>query len=122
MTITWAAGFITPASKRSATVRANGRLPSQDTRRTKSGGACPISLEITERVYNESSTLSRPITINLFNRISGKSMLKNKSPRIARMSMGSYIGHLRDERIIAHVIVDRVSSLKSKQRKQLTTT
>ena len=56
------------------------------------------------------------------NRIQGKSMLKNKSPQIARECMSSYIGYLRDERIIAHVIVERVSNMKRKQRKQLTTT
>jgi len=56
------------------------------------------------------------------NMIQGKSMLKNKSPQIARDYMCSYLGYLHDERKIAHVIVERVSSLKSKQRKQLATT
>ena len=55
------------------------------------------------------------------NRIQGKSMLKNKSPQIARDYMSSYIGYLRYEHIIAHVLVERVSSLKNKQQKQLTT-
>jgi len=52
------------------------------------------------------------------NRISGKSMLKNKSSQIARMSMSSYVGYLHDERIIAHVIVERISNMKYKQQKQ----
>ena len=43
------------------------------------------------------------------NRMSGKSMLKNKSPQIARMSMSSYVGYLRDERIIANEILERNS-------------
>ena len=51
------------------------------------------------------------------NRIQGKSMLKNKSPQIAREYMSSYIGYIHDERIVAHVIVERVSNLKSKQQK-----
>ena len=55
------------------------------------------------------------------NRIQGKSMLENKSSQIARDYMSSYVGYLCDERTIAHVIVERISSLKSKQQKQLTT-
>ena len=56
------------------------------------------------------------------NRIQGKSMLKNKSPQIARDYMSSYVGYLRDKRTIAHAIVERVSNMKCEQRKQLTTT
>ena len=41
------------------------------------------------------------------NRIQGKSMLENKSSQIVRDYMISYVGFLRDERIIAHVIVER---------------
>ena len=48
------------------------------------------------------------------NRMSGKSMLKNKSPQIARMSMSSYVGYLRDERIISSVIVERDSKQNQK--------
>ena len=58
---------------------------------------------------------------NDVNRIQGKSMLKNKSPQIAIYYMSSYVGYLHDGRITAQVIVERISSLKSKQRKQLTT-
>ena len=36
-----------------------------------------------------------------FNIIQGKSMLENKSSQIARDYMGSYVGYLHDERIIA---------------------
>ena len=43
---------------------------------------------------------------SLVNRMQGKSMLENKSRQIAREIMGSYVGYIRDERIIAHVIVD----------------
>jgi len=42
-------------------------------------------------------------------------MLENKSSQIARDYMGSYAGYLRDELIIAHVIVEHVSSLKSRR-------
>ena len=67
------------------------------------------------------STLKRSAwkcTVKRFiNRIQGKSNLKNKSPQIARECMSSYVGYLRDERIIAHVIVERDSNMKSKHRK-----
>jgi len=49
-------------------------------------------------------------------------MLTNKSPQIARECMSSYVGYLRKQRITAHVIVEHVSNMKSKHRKQLTTT
>jgi len=42
-------------------------------------------------------------------------MLKNKSPQIARECIGSYVGYIRDERIIAHVIVKRVSNMKGRR-------
>ena len=44
-------------------------------------------------------------------------MSKNKSPQIARECTRSYVGYLRDKRIIPHVIVERVSNMKSKQTK-----
>ena len=43
------------------------------------------------------------------NRILGKSMLKIRCTQIARMSMISYVGYLRNERAIAHNIVERDS-------------
>jgi len=60
--------------------------------------------------------------LSCFNMIVGKSMLKNKRPQIARECMSSYVGYLRKQRITAHVIVEHVSNMKSKHRKQLTTT
>ena len=44
------------------------------------------------------------------NRILGESMLKIRCTRIARMSMISYVGYLRNEHIIAHDIVERDSN------------
>ena len=49
------------------------------------------------------------------NRMSGKSMLKNKSSQIARIRMSSSVGYLRNERIIAHVIVECVSNMKGRR-------
>jgi len=49
------------------------------------------------------------------NRIQGKSMIENKSTQIARDYMSSYIGYLHDERIIDHVIVERVSNMKGRR-------
>jgi len=49
-------------------------------------------------------------------------MLKNKRPQIAKDYMIPYVGYLHKERTIAHVIVERVSSLKREQQKLLTTT
>ena len=51
----------------------------------------------------------------LVNRIVGKSMLKNKSPQIARECMSSYVGYLHNERIIAYVVVERVSNMKGRR-------
>ena len=46
------------------------------------------------------------LSIVSVNRILGKSMLKNKSTQTARMIMSSYIGYLRNERIIPYDIVE----------------
>ena len=48
----------------------------------------------------------------VFNRIVGKSMLKNKSPQIAREYMSSYVEYLCNERIISYVIVECDSNEK----------
>ena len=58
---------------------------------------------------------SKCVPFDKVTRIQGKSMLKNKNPQIARDYMSSYIGYLRDKRIIAHGIVKRVSSLKGRK-------
>jgi len=44
------------------------------------------------------------------------------SPQIVRECMSSYVGYLRGGRMIAYVIVECISNMKCKQRKQLTTT
>jgi len=51
-----------------------------------------------------------PETDAAINSILGKSMLKIRCTRIARMSMSSYVGCLRNERIIGHGIVERGSN------------
>ena len=77
-------------------------------------------VQITKVITNQKC--SNPFCVLTLNRIDVKSMLKNKSPQITRGSVSSYVGYLRDERIIAHVIVERVPNMKCKHQKQLTTT
>ena len=79
-------------------------------------GICPCGL------WRLQSVSRRFLRSSCTNQCQGKSMLKNKSPQIARDYMSSYVGYIRDERTIAHVIVERVSNMKCKQWKQLTTT
>ena len=55
--------------------------------------------------------------IIIINRIVGKSMLKNKSPQIGRECISSYVGYILDKHIIAYVVVEHDSNMKSKHRK-----
>ena len=42
-------------------------------------------------------------------------LLKSRCNQIARISLSSSVGYLRNERIIAHVIVERVSNMKGRR-------
>ena len=83
-------------------------IPVHKTGTPRDSSLTPITIMVVD-------TMGLKKSRSLLNRIQGKSMLKNKSSQIARDYMSSYVGYIRDERIIAHVIVERVSGLKGRR-------